>query len=525
MNKIQQDVRVAIVGSGFAGLGMAIRLRQAGIERLRRARAGRRRRRHVARQHAIPGCAVRRAVAPVLVLLRAEPGVDAAPSRRSRRSGDYLRDVADDFGVRPHVRLRPRAARRAAGTRTTQRWQRRDLRRRSSPRASSSPAWAPLSEPSIPRLPGLETLRGRRPSTPPAGTTTYDLDRQARRRDRHRRLGDPVRARGSSRRSARCSVFQRTPPWIMPHPDRPLRRRERRAVPRAAGGRSSAVRGGDLLGARERSCWRSRTRASCSRVPSGSRARTWTQQVADPALRAKLTPDLRDRLQADPDVQRLLPGAARSRTSSWSRTASREVRANGDRHAPTAPSARSTRSSSAPASTSPTCRAAEWLRGRDGRSLAEVWHEHGHAGACAARRSPASRTSSCSSARTPASGHNSIVFMIESQIALRDRRAAHDGRSAAPPRSRSAPEAQARLQRAAPASRCAAPSGRRAAARAGTSTRTAATRRCGPPSRGPSASAPAGSTARTTSCARHGPRASRWRPDRRARADVSPLLH
>src|SRR5689334_12885783 len=32
MNNVQQDVRVAIVGTGFAGLGMAIRLREAGIE-------------------------------------------------------------------------------------------------------------------------------------------------------------------------------------------------------------------------------------------------------------------------------------------------------------------------------------------------------------------------------------------------------------------------------------------------------------------------------------------------------------
>src|SRR3954465_13575906 len=32
MNNVQQDVRVAIVGTGFAGLGMGIRLREAGIE-------------------------------------------------------------------------------------------------------------------------------------------------------------------------------------------------------------------------------------------------------------------------------------------------------------------------------------------------------------------------------------------------------------------------------------------------------------------------------------------------------------
>ena len=49
---------------------------------------------------------------------------------------------------------------------------RRDHRAARSPRASSSPAWAALSEPAIPRIPGLETLRG--PGLPlrRAGTTT-----------------------------------------------------------------------------------------------------------------------------------------------------------------------------------------------------------------------------------------------------------------------------------------------------------------------------------------------------------------
>ena len=67
--------RIVIVGAGFAGLGTAIRLRAGGHRRLRRARARRRRRRHLARQH-LPRLRLRRAVAPLLVLLRPQPGLE-----------------------------------------------------------------------------------------------------------------------------------------------------------------------------------------------------------------------------------------------------------------------------------------------------------------------------------------------------------------------------------------------------------------------------------------------------------------
>ena len=59
-----------------------------------------------------------------------------------------------------------------------------------------------LSEPSIPALPGLETLRGRRSSTPRAGTTTTTSRGRRVAVDRHGRLRDPGRARRSSRSSS-----------------------------------------------------------------------------------------------------------------------------------------------------------------------------------------------------------------------------------------------------------------------------------------------------------------------------------
>ena len=98
--------RVAIVGTGFAGLGMAIRLKQAGIDDfvlLERADdvGG------TWRDNTYPGCAVRRPLAPLLVLVRAQPRAGRAPSPPGTRSCDYLRACAERFGIDAARPLRP----------------------------------------------------------------------------------------------------------------------------------------------------------------------------------------------------------------------------------------------------------------------------------------------------------------------------------------------------------------------------------------------------------------------------------
>ena len=76
---------------------MAIQLKQEGDRRLRRPRARLERRRHLARQH-LPRLRLRRPVAPLLVLLRAQPGLVALLLRPAR-----------DLGV-PEAHRRARAA-------------------------------------------------------------------------------------------------------------------------------------------------------------------------------------------------------------------------------------------------------------------------------------------------------------------------------------------------------------------------------------------------------------------------------
>ena len=113
---------------------------------------------------------------------------------------------------------------------------------------------------------------------------------------------------------------------------------------------------------------------------------------------------------------------------------------------------------------------AQLVRGRDGGTLAERMPGR-HPGLPRHDDERAARTTSSSSARTPASGHNSMVYMIESQLRLRHGRDARHGRAAASPTFEVRPEARARPTTRRSRPRCRAPSGCRAA-RAGTSTPT-----------------------------------------------------
>ena len=72
-----------IVGTGFTGIGTAIKLAEAGRRRLRHRRTRRPRRRHLARQH-VSRCGVRYPVAAVLVLVRQEPELVARLLARRR---------------------------------------------------------------------------------------------------------------------------------------------------------------------------------------------------------------------------------------------------------------------------------------------------------------------------------------------------------------------------------------------------------------------------------------------------------
>ena len=97
------DIDVAIIGGGFSGLGMAIRLRQAGLDDfvvLERAdEVG-----GTWQANTYPGCACD--VPSHLYSFSFAPNPDWTQSYSSQSEiWAYLRRCADRFGIRPHLRL------------------------------------------------------------------------------------------------------------------------------------------------------------------------------------------------------------------------------------------------------------------------------------------------------------------------------------------------------------------------------------------------------------------------------------
>ena len=198
---------------------------------------------------------------------------------------EYLRGCAERFGVRPHVRLNCELldAHWVAGA---QHW---ELETSTGPLAARVLVIAPglLSEPFTPALPGLERFQGNAFHTA-AWDHSDDL------------TGKRVALIGSGASAIqvvpeiqpiveRLHLFQRTPPWVIPHPDRAVTRGMRelyrrvppvQKLPRAA---VYAAVESMALGLKRDRRW-ARWQALNARLHL-------RRQVPDPELRALLTPD------------------------------------------------------------------------------------------------------------------------------------------------------------------------------------------------------------------------------------------
>ena len=148
---------IAIAGSGFGGLGMAIRLKQEGLEDFvifeRAQEVG-----GVWRDNSYPGCACDVQSQLYSFSFAPNPGWSRAYSP-SAEIHAYLRECADRFAIRPHLRF--------GHTVLDARW---DEARRlwhietSEGRFTANvfiSATGALSDPAIPKLPGLETFQGK----------------------------------------------------------------------------------------------------------------------------------------------------------------------------------------------------------------------------------------------------------------------------------------------------------------------------------------------------------------------------
>lgn len=401
---LPDHVDVAIVGAGFGGIGTAIALCRDGrsdfVVLERDDDVG-----GTWHQNTYPGCQCD--VPSNLYSFSFAPNPDWSHTFALQPEiGAYLKRVADDYGVRPYVHVKT-AVEGAAWDERTQRWRIETSRGTLTARVLVAGMGA-LSEPNVPAIPGADRFEG-----PAFHTARWrnDVDLAGKR--------VAVIGTGASAvqvvpriqpRVARLDVFQRTPPWIMPHPGRAVRPRER-ALFRALPAVQKLVRGAVYWG---RECYVPPFKFHrLSGIPEAMARRHLEQQVADPVLREKLTPryeiGCKRILMSDeyfPALQQpnaeLVTGAIAEITPGGVRTA------DGAEH----PADVIVWGTGFHVTDLPYV---EWIRGRGGRSLGEVW---GEGGMQALRGTTVAGFPNLFMLVGPNTGlgHNSIVFMIESQL-------------------------------------------------------------------------------------------------------------
>ncbi len=212
----QTSVETVIIGSGFSGLGMAIQLKMKGIDDflvLERAdEVG-----GVWRDNSYPGCACD--VESYLYSFSFAPN----PNWTRRFSGqqeiwDYLRDCADRFDVRRHLRFNQELL-KAVWDAKAQAWQLETSQGRITARILISGTGA-FSEALVPPIPGLTSFQG---MSFHSSDWQHDYDL----------AGRKVAVIGTGASAIQfipriqavvdsLSVFQRTPPWILPKADKAI---------------------------------------------------------------------------------------------------------------------------------------------------------------------------------------------------------------------------------------------------------------------------------------------------------------
>jgi cation diffusion facilitator CzcD-associated flavoprotein CzcO len=275
-------VRIAIVGTGFGGLGMAIRLKQAGVhDFILLERAG-----DVGgtwRDNTYPGaaCDIPSHLYSFSFALNPKWSRSFSPQPEIQA---YLRECAERYGIRPHIRFHHEVL-SATWDERAQRWEIETAGGAFVADVLISAAGA-LSDPSIPALPGLERFNG----------TTFH---SAAWNHGHDLTGERVAVVGTGASAiqfvpqiqpkvGRLSVFQRTPPWIVPRLDRRLTRVERWLYRRAPVVQRVARTA--LYWAHETYVFGFAVNPRLMKVAEVVARRHLAKQVPDPVLRARLTP-------------------------------------------------------------------------------------------------------------------------------------------------------------------------------------------------------------------------------------------
>jgi cation diffusion facilitator CzcD-associated flavoprotein CzcO len=360
--QVRAEHRIAIVGAGFSGLGAAIRLKAAGVEDFvvieRAGEVG-----GTWQANSYPGCQCDVPSHLYSYSFAPNPGWTRTYSRQGE-IWDYLRQCVERHRLGPHLRLGVEV-----GECAWQEEQRRWLLQTTAGPLSAQilvAATGALSEPALASLPGAERFEGA-------------LFHSAQWRHDVQLRGARVALLGTGASAiqiapeiapevAHLTVYQRTPPWILPHPDRPISARERalyRSLPIA----QRAVRGAVAM-SRE-------ALVLALRHPALGRPGEWLarrhleRQVADPRLREQLRPAYRLGCKRILVSNRYYPTLSRENVTLVPHAVT-EIRARSllaadgvQRPADVVIAATGFRVGDPPAS--------HHIRGRDGRTLAEHW--------------------------------------------------------------------------------------------------------------------------------------------------------
>ena len=398
-----QHHRIVVIGTGFAGIGMAVRLKQAGYhDFVVLERAG-----DVGgtwRDNTYPGC--RCDVPSHLYSFSFAPNPDWSSTFSPQPEiEDYLHRVTDGFRVRPHIRF-GRAVESAH-------WQEDHWRIHTSQGDFTADlllsGMGPLAEPSYPKLPGIESFEG---DVFHSAQWNHDLDLSGRK--------VAVIGTGASAiqfvpaiqpEVEELHLFQRTPPWVMPRPDRKISGFEK-AVYRRFPLAQKAVRAGIYWGRESMVLGFAKLPALMKQVQKVAEKHL-AQQIRDPELRARLTPDFTLGCKrvlisddyypaiAQPNVEVITDGIAEV-------TPNGIVTEDGVKHeVDTIIYGTGFRVTDLPVM--------DMLYGRDGQTLREAWSDgmQAHLGTAIA----GFPNFFLLIGPNTGLGHSSMVFMIESQIA------------------------------------------------------------------------------------------------------------
>ncbi len=280
---VERDVRVLIIGTGFAGLAMAERLAREGVEDVllleRADDVG-----GTWRDNTYPGAACD--VPSQLYSFSFAPNPTWARSfSRQPEIQDYLRGVAESIGVlaRTHFGTTVTGARWDPAAR---RWRVQTDRGGFTAQHLVSAVGA-LSDPLVPDLPGLASFRG---EVFHSSRWDHRLDLAGR---RVAVVGTGASAIQFVPRIApvvgSLTLFQRTAPWVLPRTDRPLTWVEHRAYRRWP--RLQRLARSGVYWARETYALGFTRRPRLLAVAQWIARAHLRRQVADPVLRATLTPD------------------------------------------------------------------------------------------------------------------------------------------------------------------------------------------------------------------------------------------